>query len=149
MIPQELYEQILENMPICCLDIIVYRNKKILLVRRKNKPAKDNWWVLGGRLLKREKLKEGVKRKVKEEAGIQIDEPEFVGVQEYFSKDSKFDNVRTGTHTIGLIFKCELKNNQEIKLDSTSSDFKWIDKIDEELDDYVKAALRNSRVFDY
>jgi len=55
-ISNELYDQILENIPICCVDIIVSHNGKVLLIHRKEEPAKDKWWVVGGRILKGENL---------------------------------------------------------------------------------------------
>lgn len=149
-IPQESYEQILENMPVCCVDMVVHRDGKVLLVYRKNEPEEERWWVPGGRILKGERLDEAVKRKIKEEVGLDVIDIKFIGIQEYFSDKTVFENVKTGTHCIVGVYLVEV--NGEVKLDSTSSDYKWIGKRwfetnREKLDDYVKKALKDSGVF--
>ena len=49
-IPSKLYKRFVENMPLCCLDLIVVNNKKFILIKRKFNPAKDKWWFPGGRV---------------------------------------------------------------------------------------------------
>ena len=146
-IPDELYRQIIETMPVFCVDLVVYESGKVLLTYRKNKPAKGEWWIPGGRLIKGERLIDAVKRKLKEETGLEAKKIEFIGLQEYFSEKAVFENVKTGTHTPAGIYLVEVKEG-DVKLDSTSSDYKWIDKIEEDLNEYVKKALKGSGVFD-
>ena len=40
------------------------------------------------------------------------------------------------------------KKEQDIKIDATSSDHKWINGIEEDLDPYIKQILKDSEVFD-
>ncbi len=65
-IPEEEYKKILENMPICCVNLVIAHNNKVLLIRRKNEPEKNKWWIPGGRIYKNEKLKDAAIRKAKE-----------------------------------------------------------------------------------
>ena len=45
MIPYEKYRKILENIPICNVDIFVLcHNNKVLLVKRNREPASDPWF---------------------------------------------------------------------------------------------------------
>src|SRR6516165_12721127 len=69
-IPQELYNQILGNVPIACVDLSIVANGCVLLVKRKDPPARGQWWVPGGRVLKGEKMKETARRKAREEVGL-------------------------------------------------------------------------------
>lgn len=69
-IGQELYNKILENVPIACVDIAIIVDGSVLLVKRKDAPAKGEWWVPGGRILKGETMKDAAKRKAQEEVGI-------------------------------------------------------------------------------
>ena len=69
-IPQDLYDNIIDLMPIICVDGIIQTENGILLLLRDNEPEKNKWWFPGGRLLKGEKLEEGIVRKVKEETGL-------------------------------------------------------------------------------
>ena len=43
---------------------------KVLLIKRKNKPFKDNWALVGGALYNNEELLNGMKREIKEKTGI-------------------------------------------------------------------------------
>jgi len=145
-IPDELYEKILNNMPLFCVDIVVHSNGKVLLVKRKEKPAQDEWWVPGGRLLKGEKLTDAVKRKINEEVGLKIvsNSIEHVGMQEFFSKDGIYDNL--DFHAVAAIYKVEVCE-EDVNLDETSSKYKWITEIDPNLHEYVQKALKDSGVF--
>jgi len=135
-------------MPICCVDILVQKKGRILLIRRKNEPEKGKWWVPGGRILKGEGLSEAVRRKVKEETGLEIENERFLGVYEYKSDKACFKDIMNGTHSIVIVYLVEALENQDVKLDETSSDYKWIDMIEEDLDDYIKKILKDSKIFD-
>ncbi len=69
-IPQNLYDQILTNVPIACVDVAIVAEGSVLLVKRKVPPAAGEWWVPGGRVLKYEMMKDAALRKAREEVGI-------------------------------------------------------------------------------
>jgi len=147
-ISNDLYKQILENMPICCIDMVIYHEDKILLILRNQNPEKGKWWLPGGRILKGESLIEAVKRKTKEETGLEVDIIRFLGVEEYKSKKTNFEDIKTGTHSIVNVYLVEpIGGKQEVKINKTCSDYKWINKIEENLDSHVKKALKDSGVF--
>ena len=54
-VPEERYREIIESVPIVCVDIIVKARQGFLLVKRKNAPLKDEFWVIGGRIFLGEK----------------------------------------------------------------------------------------------
>lgn len=141
------YKKILENMPVCCVDLIINHNKKVLLIKRKNKPVKGQWWVPGGRVYKNEKLGEAVIRKAKEELGIEVKIERELGIYETFFDKGPFPNLKTGVHTLNITFIVKPLENQEIKLDRASSEYKWIDKIEENHHPYIKQVLKESGVF--
>src|SRR5262245_48738134 len=68
---QPFYDEILRNMPIACVDIAVVTSGSVLLVRRSDPPAKCQWWVPGGRVLKGERMRQTARRKALEEVGIE------------------------------------------------------------------------------
>ncbi len=84
MIPDNLYQQILENMPIFCIDFILYHNNKVLLTKRTQEPAKDQLWIQGGRVLKNERFKDAVQRLAKRELGIEVEIIKEIGTYEVF-----------------------------------------------------------------
>ncbi len=49
MLPAKLYEQIVENVPLVCVDILLAVDNGVLLVKRKKPPFKG-WWLPGGRV---------------------------------------------------------------------------------------------------
>src|SRR5688572_24526207 len=65
-IPDELYARILDSVPIACVDIAIVARGGVLLVRRKDAPARGEWWVPGGRVLKGEMMRETAARKARE-----------------------------------------------------------------------------------
>ena len=148
-IPYDIYREIIEKVPIPCIDLIVHDKEKVLLVKRRDHPAQNEWWLPGGAVYKNEKLEEAVLRKAKEELGLDVEIQRKLGVYEFMWDKGMFPDSKTGIHIIVVVFIVKPANkNQKIKLDETSSDFKWIDKIEEDLDSYVKQILKGSKIFD-
>lgn len=56
--------------PICCVGAVLVRNQKILLIQRKNSPAKNLWSIPGGRLNQGESWQAAVEREVREETAL-------------------------------------------------------------------------------
>jgi colanic acid biosynthesis protein WcaH len=71
VIPNERYYRILECIPIACVDVAIIARGSVLLVKRNDLPAKDEWWLPGGRVYKGELMKQTAKRKALEEVGIE------------------------------------------------------------------------------
>lgn len=49
-IPENDYKKILSTMPILCVDLIIFFDGKCLLLKKKNEPAKGQYWFPGGRV---------------------------------------------------------------------------------------------------
>ena len=141
LIPQDLYNQILTNMPIPCVDFCLVSQGMVLLVLRKDAPAKNEWWVPGGRILKGEKMQETAARKCKEELGIEC----FVGPIVYTAETIFPDGPsEIPVHSINSCFLTYPKDNQNIILDNHHKDFKWVNTIDYNLNDYVIECLKGA-----
>ena len=65
-IPDPLYDKIVKYMPIPSVEAIIVRDGKLLFLRRKNSPAKGQWWFPGGRIRRGESIEEALLRDVKE-----------------------------------------------------------------------------------
>ncbi len=72
-IKTEMYNKIIEVLPILCVDVII-RNSQghCLLIKRFNEPKKGLWWVIGGRVLKGESCNEAAIRKIREEVSLSV-----------------------------------------------------------------------------
>ena len=146
-ISEEKYKEIVELMPICCIDIVIINNDKMLLVKRKNEPEKGKLWFPGGRLYKNEKLKDAALRIAKEEVGLTVNIQKMIGAYDYMSDKTNLEGIKTGTHTPIITFLTKLNENQEVELDSNHSDFNWVDSIEENFDPYLKEVIKDSGVF--
>ena len=148
LIPEKLYAQILEYMPIPCIDFVLYHKGKVLLTLRTQEPEKGQWWVQGGRIFKHESLNEALQRLAKREIGLGVKIIRKMGAYEYHSQTKAAFGVKTGTHAVVAVYLVKPeKDNFTPSLDGTHSKYKWIDYIEEDLQPYVKEVLKDSGVF--
>ena len=141
-IPKNLYKKIVAVMPIPCVDAVIVSGRRFLLSKRKNQPAKGEWWFIGGRILKGETLEQAVARKVRDEAGIRKAKvKKFITNTETIFKASAQGG---SSHTINSIFLVEVPANTPIRPDETLAELAWFSKIDPRWDAYVKKALKQA-----
>lgn len=138
-IPILTYTEIHKLMPIVCVDCVISRDDKILLIKRKLEPMKDDWWFPGGRLLRNERLVKAVPRIIGNEIGaIGNTRPVLLGTDETTFDADPFGHG-AGTHTINFVYACEIAYMQ-IVLDKDHSDYSWFsyEEIYKSMDPYVK-----------
>ena len=142
------YKEVLETMPICCVDLVIHQSNKVLMVYRKNQPAKGQLWFPGGRIHKNEKLEEAAIRIAFEEVGLDIHIEKKVGIYEVMFEEGPFRDLKSGVHAISICFLATpIDKNPKIQINSTSSNYKWMDRIKEELHPYIKEILIDSKIF--
>lgn len=128
-IPTKTYKNIIKQIPILCVDIVLKHRGEYLLVKRKNNPLKEEWWVPGGRIFIEEKAEEAVKRILKEELGIKAKILGSFGYFEIFFKGkNNYFGLKEKTHFVSIVFLAE-PISLKVKLDGQSSDWKWADKL--------------------
>ncbi len=141
MLNKAIFKTIIDSTPLVSVDLIVKKEGKILLGRRKNRPAEGYWFTIGGRIYKNEKITDAQKRIAKEELNYIWDkEPKFIGVFEHFYEDSIFTNV--STHYVNLAFELEVEKLAELPQEQ-HVEYKWFSSNelmeDENVHSYVKA----------
>lgn len=136
-IPPEQYKEFHRLMPVACVDIVLTRGNSFLLVKRKNAPARNEWWFPGGRILRDEHFADAVARKIFQETGLKTENPIILGIDETFFPDGPFGS---STHTINIVFQANTETNDVI-LDNQSGKYQWFGHIDEKWDPYVKKFL--------
>ncbi len=125
MIPAEQYKQIIEVLPILCVDIVIKNTRgEYLLIKRANEPRKGQWWVIGGRLLKGETLEEAVVRKVWEETSLNVEAVHPIGYYEAVSQENPF-GLAPRLHAVSVVFSTVVDDGQQIRLDEQSIDWKY------------------------
>jgi colanic acid biosynthesis protein WcaH len=143
-IPELLYDEILRSMPIACVDIAIVCNGRILLVLRKEPPAKGQWWFPGGRVFKGETMKQTAQRKSAEEVGLIC----HVGPILHTGETIFPDGPRAiAVHTINscfLLYPVGGFSNLEVRLDENHLEYKWVGSIPEGLHPYVVKCLRKA-----
>ena len=128
------YKKILELTPVCCIEVMIYHKGKVLLVLRKSEPLKNEWWFPGGRIYKNETLQQAAVRKAYEEAGIKVKIIKKIGAYETIYKFGPFDKLKSGVHTVNVcILAKPIGKNINVKIDKTSSKYRWIAKIEKDL----------------
>lgn len=125
MIPTGQYTQIIEVLPILCVDVVITNPcGEYLLIKRANQPRKGQWWVIGGRLLKGETLEQAVVRKVWEETSLKVESVQPIGYYEAVSQENPF-GLATPLHAVSVVFSALVDDGQQIRLDDQSSDWKY------------------------
>jgi colanic acid biosynthesis protein WcaH len=153
-IPADIFMQIVRNTPLISIDLLMHNeNNEILLGWRNNQPAKDFWFVPGGRIYKNEPIRDAFTRIVSAETGLSldIDQAGFHGIYEHFHPDQNYMNeAGFGTHYIVLAFDIQLAGELTSPPMYQHSDYKWL-TIPELLDDtlvhqYTKNYFNGTRL---
>jgi colanic acid biosynthesis protein WcaH len=138
-IPQDLYDQILLNMPIACVDVVLMSQGRAFLVRRGDAPARGLWWLPGGRVIKGERLVETALRKAKEEVGIDCVPGPIMHTEETIFPDGPSD---IPVHSVNVcIFLASREDDPTPQLDDHHADWRWIDHVEDDLHPYVRRCL--------
>jgi len=144
-INNKLYQKIHNYLPIVCVDIVIkVPDNGFLMVKRKENPAKDKWWLVGGRVFKNESLESAARRKVKDEIGLVVEKVEkIITGYELIFKEDPFGH-ENGTHTIVACFMSEIENTENLKLDNFHSQYKLFKHYDNNWHHYLKECLKRA-----
>jgi len=96
---------------------VIIKDNKILLTKRRDEPDKNKWAIPGGKLELNETLEEGLKREMKEETSLDVEEVRLLGIIEVIN-----DNF----HYVILDYECNILSG-EIKANSDALDIKYFD----------------------
>ena len=127
------FSEVIRNTPLVSIDLCILKGREILLGKRINSPAKDFFFVPGGRILKSESKKDTLKRILRNELGLSINvknkQIKFLGVFEHFYKENFFGNNEFGTHYVVLAYLIPFEiltkiSNKKIK--DQHSEYLWL-----------------------
>ena len=126
-LPKEQFLKLIELGPLVSIDLIVSCEDKYLLGHRKNKPAKDFWFVPGGRILKNETLEDAFCRLTEDElnTAFQIDDGSFIGVYQHFYDDSAISDS-ISTHYVVLAYVLEMDNLNFSLTNDQHDSWQWL-----------------------
>lgn len=112
---REAYAQAHQSLPIACHDVLIEYQGGILLIVRDNFPVKDALWMMGGRINRGMPVLESLKRKVKEECGLEMDNIVELGTARTLFDTDPFGHGQ-GTDTVNWVYFS--KGSGDIKLDA-------------------------------
>lgn len=124
--------EVVKNAPLVSIDLIVRNNRnQVLLGLRKNEPAKDFWFVPGGRILKNERIAEAFERIANDELGVSLEykNANFLGVFEHLYEENFAKKQGFGTHYVALAYQITIK---EASLKPPKSQHRRLEWFDEE-----------------
>lgn len=126
---ENIFKTIINSTPLISFDLIVSKDDKYLLGKRKNNPAKDFWFVPGGRIYKGETLIDGFARVTYSELGSTFiyNPSDFMGVYEHFYPNNFF-NDEFPTHYIVLAQKINTYQKHLTFNYEQHDDFLWLTK---------------------
>lgn len=134
LLDEQTFQTIIESTPLISIDLIVKNHQgQALLGKRKNPPAKNFWFVVGGRILKNETFHQAFTRLTMQELGqsFSLNQATFIAPYQHFYDDSIFGN-QISTHYVVLAYELLVKNLNELPAEQHSR-YHWFD-IDELVD---------------
>ena len=122
------FQTVIASTPLFSMDLIVQDTEgRILLGKRTNRPAKDFWFVPGGRVLKNEKLDAAFERLTSSELGIFLPRchARFLNLYQHFYNDCVFGE-KPDTHYVVAGYLLQLNDASLLRLPETQhSEFNW------------------------
>ncbi len=98
-----------------CVDGILIKEGKILLMKRNVEPFKGYWHVIGGHVDDDETLKEALSREFREETGLEVEVGELIG-----------GRIEETQDRVKIIVAFQVLNAKgEIKLNEENQEFGW------------------------
>lgn len=146
------FTEVIDRTPLVSIDLVVENEKgEILFGLRTNRPAKDYWFVPGGRILKNEKLDEAFLRLTKNELGVEISRSDarLLDIYEHFYEDSVMGE-KPSTHYVVAGYHLKIQQNSlALPIGDQHNEYKWCTKLKVKSDttihkhssDYIDAVL--------
>lgn len=101
--PYADYMQAHRSLVILCHDVFIEYNGGVLLIHRKNYPAKDILWPIGGRVERGIPTEVSLKQKVKNECNLDITDLQILGFSRTFFSTEPFGHNK-GTDTFNIVY---------------------------------------------
>ena len=140
-LPNDAYFESHKGLVLACHDIFINYQGGILLVKRANSPAKDLLWPIGGRIQRGLTTEESLKKKVKEECNLELENIIDLGHARVFLRTDPFGHGK-GTDAIAIIYfgegKGKLKLNKDHYEPTIVLPKQYTNKFRENLHPYVR-----------
>lgn len=146
-IPPEEYRIIAQNVPIVSIDLLVHHNGGLVLGKRQNEPAKGEWFVPGGTVLKGESRIQALHRIANKELGVDVIVGEVLGTYEHFYESAATSNVNSKQY-LATAYVVTPKSGS-LESDSQHESLRVFTSPFPDLHDYIARYLRDLRAEGY
>jgi len=110
------------NQPVVGVGAVIVCNGKILLEKRKSEPGKGKWSIPGGLVELGETVEQTVTREIREETGLEVEEPELIDVVDYITVDG---DGRVKYHFVMIDYFVKLKGGT-LKAADDAAELRWV-----------------------
>lgn len=107
----EDFANVVRLTPLVSIDIAVRApDRRVLVGRRKYEPARNTFFLVGGRITKNESRAAAFRRLTREELGLEagLEQARFLGVYDHFYPANRFEHPGFGTHYVVLGYELPL-----------------------------------------
>jgi 8-oxo-dGTP diphosphatase len=125
MLPEKEFFEIIKKVPMIATDGLLYKDGKVLLVKRSHEPFKNYWALPGGFVDFGERLEDAAVRETFEESGIKTKVKKMVGVYSDPKRDPR-------GHVITVCFLLEYVSGKVTTSDETS-DVRFFKKLPDKI----------------
>lgn len=110
------FRHAIASVPLVAVDLLLVRDGHLLLGRRRDEPARDTWFVPGGRIRRGEAIADALQRVWWAEiiGDMPAASPQLVGAYEHFY-DCAFDGSESATHYVVLAYRFDLLEKVELQ----------------------------------
>jgi len=121
--------EVVRNSPLVSVDLIVRDEQGAVLVGlRNNRPAKDWWFVPGGRICKDERIAAAIERVAHEELGLETAaaDARLIGVHEHLYDDNVGEVPGFGTHYVVLAHELRVERARVRPDPAQHRQYRWL-----------------------
>jgi ADP-ribose pyrophosphatase YjhB (NUDIX family) len=122
--PLEITDRAYPDHPILSVHPIVFKDDRILLVKRAHEPSKGLWSIPGGKIELGETIQAAAQREIGEECGIEIEILSVIQVEDHIIKDKR---GRTQYHFV-LVFTLANYLSGRIRPASDAEQVRWVEE---------------------
>jgi colanic acid biosynthesis protein WcaH len=146
MLSEAKFLGVVESAPLIAIDLVIIRSgKEVLLGLRNNRPARDFWFVPGGRVRKNETFTSAFLRIGQSELGQLLGEmpSKPMGVFEHFYQDCFSENTNISTHYVVMAYQVNVLRNFDVTgHDEQHANMRWWPLVQAASDESVHANTR-------
>ncbi len=141
------FRHAIASVPLVSVDLLLVHDSHLLLGRRRDAPARDTWFVPGGRIRRGEAIADALQRVWWAEiiGNMPDANPQLVGAYEHFY-DCAFDGSESATHYVVLAYRFDLLEKIELQPRSHAETW-WAPIVERPAEHAGRAVHPNTRAY--